>query len=155
MKTRIRIIAGMVSLAILVTAPSILAQSDKLVGVWKIAEAETFGNNPQKIEDPQPGILIFTRNHFSWVDNHGAPLPEIQDKKPTLAYFAAAFDQLTALSGSYEVKGSTIAANIIVSKDPKATSEGDTLYFEYKFEGDLLVLTLKQFDLELKMMRIE
>ena len=151
---RIRVIAGTVSLAVLLAVPSVFAQADKLVGVWKITEAETFGKNPQKIEDPRPGILIFTKNHFSWVDNHGASLPEIQDK-PAIAYFAAAFDQLTALSGSYEVKGNAIEANIIVSKDPKATSKGDTLYFEYKFEGDALVLTLKQFDLKLKMNRLE
>ena len=154
MKTRVRVIACMASLAILMTVPSALAQAGKLVGVWKITEAETFGNNPQKIKDPRPGILIFTRNHFSWVDVHGNPAPELPEN-PTLANFAAAFEQLTAFSGSYEVKGSSITANIIVSKDPGATSEGSTLYFEYKFEGDTLVLTLRQFNLELKMSRLE
>jgi hypothetical protein len=144
----------MVSFAFLSAVPSALAQADKLVGVWRIAEAETLGKNPQKIKNPRPGILIFTRNHFSWVDVHGNPAPDLPEP-PTLAYFAAAFDQLTAYSGSYEVKGSSIIANVIVSKNPNALKDNSTLNFEFKFEGDMLVLTLRQLDLELKMRRLE
>jgi hypothetical protein len=154
MKRSFTVIVCTVSFAFLLSVPSAPAQAGKLVGVWRIAQAETFGKNPQKIQNPRPGILIFTRNHFSWVDVHGDPAPDLP-KPPTLAYFAAAFDQLTAFSGSYEVKGSSIIANVIVSKDPSELNDSNTLNFEYKFEGDMLVLTLRQLNLELKMTRLE
>ena len=106
------------------------------------------------IKNHRPGILIFTKHHFSWVDVHGDPAPELPEEA-TLAYFSAAFNQLTAFSGTYEVKGSSITAPVIVSKDTGAMRDGSVLNFEYKFEGDMLVLTLKAWNLELKMKRVE
>jgi hypothetical protein len=152
----------MFCIAVLVSVPSVLAQADKLIGVWNITEAEIIptpdqNQKPTVIKNPQPGIVIFTKNHFSWVHvprGSNYDLPE----NPTLANFAADFEQLTAFSGTYDVKGSAIEANIIVSKTPNPMGEGNTLYFEYKFEGDNLVLILRQWkgkDLELKMTRLE
>lgn len=146
MKAPLKAASFMVILSMLVFAPSIFAQADKLIGVWKITEARVVPQAgqktaPREIKDPQPGIIIFTRNHFSWVDNHGGPLPELQDKDPDLAYFATAFNQLTAFSGTYDVHGSSILAPIIVSKMPSITSKESSLNFDFKFEGDALVLT--------------
>jgi hypothetical protein len=146
MKAPLKAASFMVILSLLIFAPSISAQANKLIGVWKITEARVVPQSgrktaPREIKDPQPGILIFTRNHFSWVDNHGEPLPDLQDKDPDLAYFATAFNQLNAFSGTYDVNGSSIIAPILVSKMPNITSQVSTLNFDFKFEGDALVLT--------------
>ncbi len=135
-----------VILAVLVFAPLTFAQVKKLIGVWKIMEARVVPlpdqkKAPTEIKDPRPGIIIFTRNHFSWVDNHGKPLPDLQEKDPDLAYFATSFNQLTGFSGTYDVMGSSIIAPILVSKMPAITNKTSTLNFDFRFEGDVLVLT--------------
>jgi hypothetical protein len=145
MKAALKAISYVAILAILALAPAALAQASKLVGVWKITEATAVSQSdqnqkPTEIKNPRPGIIIFTRNHFSWVDNHGEPLPDLQEKNPDLAYFGTAFNQLTAFSGTYDVKGSSIMAPVIVSKMPGITRETSTLDFDFKFEGDTLVL---------------
>jgi hypothetical protein len=117
-----------------------------LIGVWRITEAKIVPPSDQKqkpmeIKNYRPGIIIFTKSHFSWVNNHGAPLPDLQEEDPNVAYFATSFNQLTDFSGTYEVKGSSITAPVIVSKMPNIISEGSSLNFDYKFEGDILVLT--------------
>ena len=146
MKAPIKTASYIIILAMLVTIPSALAQADKLIGVWKITEARVVfpadqNKKSTELKNPRPGIIIFTRNHFSWVDNHGEPLPDLQEKNPDLAYFATSFNQLTAFSGTYDVKGSSIMAPVIVSKMPMITNENSSLYFDFKFEADMLVLT--------------
>lgn len=159
MKTAVKVVACTVFLYILVAVPSAWAQADKVVGVWRITEAKIFAQPDQNqeetiIKDHRPGILIFTRNHFSWVDVHGEPAPDLPED-PTLANFSAAFNQLTAFSGTYRVQGSSIQALVVVSKEPNDMSEGTILDFQYRFEGDMLVLTLKAWNLEFKMTRLE
>ena len=162
MKTSAKVVFCVLCIAVLVSIPSVLAQADKLIGVWRITESRIIpksGRNqkPVVIKNPQPGIFIFTRNHFSWVNVPRDPDSDLPED-PTLAEFAADFEQLTALSGTYNAEGSSIEANIFVSETTNPIGERNALYFNYKFEGDVLVLTLldwKGRDLELKMMRLE
>jgi hypothetical protein len=163
MKALLKAASYMVILAMLIFAPSILAQANKLMGVWKITEARIVppsdqNKKPTEVKDPRPGIIIFTRNHFSWVDNHGKPLPDLQEENPDVAYFATAFNQLNAFSGTYSVKGSSITAPVLVSKIPTITSEGSSLHFDFKFEGDMLILTWhapEQYQVTFKLERLE
>ena len=163
MKTPIRAVACMVFLALLIVAPSTFAQGSKLVGVWKITEARSVppsdqNGQPRELKNYRPGIIIFTKSHFSWVDNHGEPLPDLQEKDPNVAYFATSFDQLTDFSGTYEVKGSSIAAQVLVSKMPSVVREGGALIFTYRFEGEVLVLsweTPKKDTVTFKLERLE
>jgi hypothetical protein len=163
MKAPLKAASYMVILAVLFFAPSTFSQANKLMGVWKITEARVVpppdqNGKPTEIKDPRPGIIIFTRNHFSWVDNHGKPLPDLQEKNPDVAYFATAFNQLTAFSGTYVVKGSSITAPVIVSKMPNITNEGSSLNFDFKLEGDMLVLTWhapEKYQVTFKLERLE
>ncbi len=163
MKAPLKAASYTVILAMLLFAPSTFAQANQLVGVWKVTEARIVPlpdqkKAPTEIKAPRPGIIIFTRNHFSWVDNHGEPLPDLQEKNPDLAYFGTAFNQLTAFSGTYDVKGSSIMAPILVSKMPAITNETSTLNFDFKFEGDMLVLTWhppEKYQVTFKLERLE
>ena len=163
MKTPPKAASYMAVLALLVFALAGFAQANKLMGVWKIVEARVAAppdrkKAPAEIKDPRPGIMIFTRNHFSWVDNHGNPLPDLQGQNPDVAYFATAFNQLNAFSGTYNVKGSSIMAPVLVSKMPAITNENSSLYFDFKFEGDMLVLTWhapQKYQITLKLERLE
>lgn len=69
MKTRVRVIACIVSLAFLVAVPSAMAQADKLIGVWKVTEVKVpavpeRNLKARTITNPQPAIDIFTEKHF-------------------------------------------------------------------------------------------
>ena len=132
---------------------------NELVGVWRITEARTFAQPDEGIEeqvskDHRPGILIFTNNYFSWVDVHGDPVPDLPEE-PTDAQLAAAYNQLTALAGTYEIQGSSITAPIIVSKNPNNMSSGEAFNLEFRFEDEILVFTLEAWNLEFKMKRLE
>ena len=163
MKAPFRNASILVFLTTLLFVPSISAQAGKLIGVWKITEARIVppeGRNQEstEIKNYRPGIIIFTRNHFSWVDSHGQPLPNLQEEDPNVAYFATAFNQLTDFSGSYEAKDSSIMVSVIVSKMPDILSENSSLKFEYEFEGNLLVLkwnTPKNYNVTFKLERLE
>jgi hypothetical protein len=163
MKTVFKVASFIVFLVMPFFIPSTLAQVDKLIGVWKITEARIVppsdqNHKPTEIKNYSPGIIIFTKNHFSWVDNHGEPLPDLQEEDPNVAYFATSFNQLAAFSGTYKVTGSSITAPVIVSKMPNIISEGSSLNFDYKFEGDMLVLTWhtpQKYNVTFKLERLE
>jgi len=163
MKLYVKIVGCTSVLISLLVASSETAVADKnLVGVWKSKETKlTFTTDPNRepvvVKNPRPSIFIFTQKHFSWVEVHGDPAPELE-KDSTPNNYVAIYNQLLAFSGMYDVKGNSIAAHVIVSKNPKDMSKSTTLNFEYKFEGDMLVITLvgrREFDIELKMIRLE
>lgn len=135
-----------------VVEPEEAAVENELIGVWKFTEAEVLGENAQKVTDIRPSILIFTPKYFSWIDVHGEHAPDMPEE-PTDALLAAAYNQLTALAGTYEVEDSSITAPIIVSANPNDMSGGEVLNISYRFEGDILVFNV--WDLELKMARLE
>jgi hypothetical protein len=124
----------------------------EVVGVWRFTAAEVLGENAQTITDIRPSILIFTPKYFSWVDVHGEHAPDLPEE-PTDAQLAAAYKQLTAMAGTYEVEGSSITAPIIVSANPNEMSGNEVYNISYRFEGDILVFNVE--DLELKMTRLE
>ena len=130
------------------------APEHEVVGVWKFIAAEVFGENAETITDIRPSILIFTPKYFSWIDVHGEHAPDLPDE-PTDAQLAAAYNQLTAMAGTYEVEGSSITAPIIVSANPNEMSGNEVYNISYRFEGDILVFTLEAYNLELKMTRLE
>jgi hypothetical protein len=130
------------------------APENELIGVWKFTAAEVFGENAETITDIRPSILIFTPKYFSWIDVHGEHAPDLTEE-PTDAQLAAAYNQLTAMAGTYEVEGSSITAPIIVSANPNEMSGNEVYNISYRFEGDILVFTLEAYNLELKMARLE
>ena len=146
MTSLLKTVSYIVLLAMVLCVPCVSAQDNKLIGVWKITDARTIpasdqNQKPKEIRNYRPEIMIFTKSIFSWVDNHGEALPDLQEENPNVAYFATAFDQLTAVSGSYEVKGSSIEVSVTMSKMPKVIRKGAFLRYQYEFEKDVLVLT--------------
>src|SRR5688500_3174989 len=45
--------------------PRQVVAADSVVGVWKVTEVNTTGANQASITTPQPGLLIFTKAHYS------------------------------------------------------------------------------------------
>lgn len=159
MRTHVMIIACMVSFAFLLAVPSAMAQADKLIGVWKMIEVKYL--NPQQnqvvrtITNPPPGIVIFTKKHFSSVgvtgDKHRPSLPE----NPTDAQLLEAWRPFVGLSGTYEVKGSTLTVKIMVAKNPLPSNEPSTESWNFRFEGDMFITADPKGRWEVKYTRLE
>ena len=145
MKTRIRIIACMVSLAFLVAVPSAMAQADKLIGVWKVTQVKYPADPEQNLDaytdkSPQPRLWIFTKKHYSWMEVRGfEPRPDLPEE-PTDSQIAEAYRRFLANSGTYEVKGSTITGLPIMAKGPNLMNSPRSFSLDFRFEGDSLII---------------
>jgi hypothetical protein len=171
MKTSVKITACIVFLIALVTVSCVSNQvtetesafpENELIGVWEIT-GDTIVYPPDMNQETEvndthlPGIMVFTKKYFSWVDFHGDALPELPEE-PTDAQVAAVYNQLTALAGTYEINGSSITVPIIVSNDPNDLSGGETYNCEYALEGDVLTISWtqeNQVNVTLKLKRLE
>ena len=145
MKTGAKILAGMVSLAILMAVPTALAQPNKLIGVWKITEVK-LPEIPDRdldaitITNPQPSIIIFTEKHYSWIDVSGEESWPDLPKEVFDAQITYLMRSFTANTGTYEIDGSTITFHVIVAIDPKFMDSSGSHPMDYRSDGDVLFL---------------
>jgi hypothetical protein len=176
MKPSVKIIACMVFLIALLTVSCGSPQTtesetagpeNKLIGVWEIIGSTTEFppdmNRETEVSDTHlPGIMIFTKKYFSWVDFHlvdfnDKSLPELPED-PTDAQIAAVYNQLGVMTGTYEIEGSSIERHIIVSKNPNQMGRDAVGWKSYAFEGDILTMTAtfsNQMIYTLKLRRLE
>jgi hypothetical protein len=114
------------------------AAAQSIEGVWKPTEIVQTGAGAYAVSVPQPGMIIFTKSHFSWVWVPGStPSALFKAAVPTTEEKLAAFDSIVASSGTYELNGSTATFRSIVSKSPNAVSIDE----QFLIEGDTLTLT--------------
>jgi hypothetical protein len=118
-----------------------------LEGVWKVTEIVITGAGAYAVTAPQPGVFIFTKSHFSWMWVPGTqPRALFKAQVPTTEEKLAAFDSLSASSGTYELNGSTATFRPIVAKGPNNLF----IHEQFLIEGDTLTLTWKSTDLHLR-----
>jgi len=142
-KTTRIIIICMAALAVVMIVQSATAQG-KIEGVWKATEASMSGPNGFKNTNLQPNLFIFTKKHFSTVAVTGdKPRPVQPLEKATDAQKAAAWEGFEAWAGTYEVKGTTLTTHDAIAKDPADMQPGCFGSFDFKFEGNTLILILK------------
>jgi len=142
-KTSFKVIACMAALAVLLTVQSASAQG-KLQGAWKITEIVFTGPNALTFKITQPSQMIFTQKHFSVMMIKGdESRPDLPQEDPTYAQMVAVWTPFAAAGGTYEVKGTTFTAKTSVAKDPSRMAPGNFLTFDFKVEGNTLVVTPK------------
>lgn len=133
-------------LAIAVLAATAQAQfkATPLTGTWTVTEIKTTGPNAKMLSHPQPGLLIFTGNHYSlMIIESDQPRPEVQNpqvKKPTADELLATWEPFTAASGTYEVSGNTLTMRPSVAKNPQVMAPGNVLLNTFKIEKNTLTL---------------
>jgi hypothetical protein len=133
-------------LFVLFASCSAFAQTKSPVeGVWKITEWVLPGRDPADegatITNPETGVVIFTRGHYSQLVVRGeqpraAVAPAKDPQNLTDAEKFARYEHwrpVTANSGTYEVKGSTLVIRVLVAKNVDVSARGAELTF--RFDG--------------------
>ena len=135
----------MTLLAMVVAATTLSGQSapgNPLVGAWKV-------------EGAQPGLYIFTRQHYSFARIQGAPLPDYpSNDKATDSDKVAVFNTMYLNTGTYTVTGNTLATKAMVAKSKFAIGGAGNQY-EFTIAGNSLTLTQKPTGAMLKFTRLE
>jgi hypothetical protein len=151
-------LAAVAALASLVLTTAVHAQSTAaphpLVGAWRVAEIAEANRPP--VTAPQPGLYIFTREHYSFMRINGAqPLPAYpSNDKATDAEKVAVFNALFLQSGTYTLKDNVLATKALVAKSAYVMAAAGN-QFDIAITGDTLVLTQKPNGSTLKLVRVE
>lgn len=146
-------VLGLVALVATVYGQS-SATGSPLVGAWRVTEISA-GNTPA-ITNPQPGLYIFTRQHYSFVRINGTkPLPDYpSNDKATDANKVAVFDALYMNTGTYTVSGNKLATKAMVAKSKFAIG-GNGNQYDFSLNGNSLVLTQQPQGAVIKLTRLE
>jgi hypothetical protein len=143
--------AALVAFALSTTFIARGATPPSLEGVWKVVEESFEGPNTSNTEHLQPGVLIFTKSHYSFIRVVGSKPRELfQTLIPTSDEKIRAFDSFTASSGTYELNGTVVIMRPIVAKHPNFMAGGWEKY-EIRLEGDDLWLMAKSADIMMKL----
>jgi hypothetical protein len=129
---------------------TLLAQGSSrrtLEGVWQVTEIVITGAGAYAAPAPQPGLIIFTKKHYSWMWVPGTrPRALFKAQIPTNEEKLAAFDSLVASSGTYELHGSTATFRPIVNRGPNMVSIDE----QVEIDGDTLTLTWQSSDTHMR-----
>jgi hypothetical protein len=130
---------AVVAFSLLVAAVPLQAQA--LQGVWKLVETvESSGPDAGRHTQVQPGLLTFTGRHYSLLYVRIYTPRTILAATPTDADKARAFDEITAQTGTYSVKDTTLSYTPIVAKNP-TTMTGRSFSSTVRVRGDSLWLS--------------
>jgi len=128
--------------------------SNPLVGAWSVTQIAD-GNGPP-ITNPQPGLYVFARQHYSFARINGTkPLPPYpSNDKATDADKVAVFNALYLNTGTYTVTGNTLATKAMVAKSAFAIGGAGNQY-EFAISGNTLTLTQKPAGAVIRLTRLE
>jgi hypothetical protein len=152
-----RRLIGITLLGLFAVAMTVYGQSPAarkpLVGAWRVTEIDDANRPP--ITNPQPGLYIFTEQHYSFARINGTgPLPDYpSNDKATDADKVAVFNALYLNTGTY-----TVTANMLTTKAMVAKSAfviGASNQYEFAVNGKALVLTQKPSGAVIKLVRVE
>ena len=131
-------------LVVLLFSFPIAAQSNKLVGAWKLVEVKITGDKPETITSFQPNLHIYTKKYYSTLvvtAKEPRPVPEDPAKLSAEDLLKIYVKDFVANSGTYEVKGDRITIRPIVAKGPGFMQPGNFVTSAFKIEGNFLTMT--------------
>lgn len=152
-----RRLIGVILLGLFAVAVTVEGQSpatrNPLVGAWRVAEIDDANRPP--IANPQPGLYIFTEQHYSFVRINGTgPLPDYpSNDKASDADKVTVFNVLYINSGTYTVNANMLTTKAMVAKS--AFVIGSSNQYQFAVNGNALVLTQKSSGAVTKLVRVE
>jgi hypothetical protein len=151
MRSRIIAVVGMLAVSASIFA---YAQPNPSVqGVWRVSEATA--PDGTAIKNPQPGLYVFTKRHYSIVLVRGTsertePPAAADPAKLTDAEKIARYEawrSFVANAGTYEVSGGTLNMTPIVAKNPALMGPSATRpATSFTLTGKTLTITQKSAD---------
>jgi Lipocalin-like domain len=133
------------AIALLAASASAQFKATPLTGTWSVTEIKTTGPNARTISHPQPGLLIFTGNHYSLMiiesDQPRAEVQSPQVKQPTADQLLATWGPFTAASGTYEISDNTLTTRPSVAKNPQVMAPGSVQINTFRIDKNILTLT--------------
>ena len=150
------LVIAVIGVAVLVE--SVFGQSsatgNPLVGAWRVTEIAD-ANGPANT-NPQPGLYVFAKQHYSFVRINGTrPLPDYpSNDKATDADKVAVFNALYMNTGTYTVTGNKLATKAMVAKSKFAIG-GNGNQYDFTLTGNNLVLTQRPAGAVIKLVRLE
>ena len=143
-------IALVVAVLVVTASPSSRAQTPpSLQGAWRVTEVVVTGPNAETNKSPQPGLFLFTKQHYSIITVNGpvarkdfgaAKDPGKLTDAEKLARYEA-WDKFSANAGTYQVSGDTLTTHPIVAKNPAVM--GPAITRQFKIDGNTLTLIRK------------
>ena len=152
-----RRLIGITLLGLFAVAVTVYGQSpatrNPLVGAWRVTEIDDANRPP--ITNPQPGLYIFTEQHYSFARINGTgPLPDYpSNDKATDADKVGVFNALYLNTGTYAVTANMLTTKAMVAKS--AFVIGASNQYEFAVHGKALVLTQKPSGAVIKLVRVE
>lgn len=152
MRTTI-IVVALVAAAAIGASVSGQQPGSPLMGAWRVAEVSDANGT---ITNPQPGLYIFTRQHYSFTRIQGTrPLPEYpSNDKATDADKVAVFNALYMNTGTYTVSGNRLHTVATVAKSKFAVGGAGNQY-DFAITGSTLTLTQRPSGAVIKLTRLE
>ena len=121
-------------------------------GAWRTISVVTTGANPSTNTKVPASVVIYTKKHYSIVEMNNPrqlppPAPPKVAGKLTNAEKVAQYEDwlaVTANSGTYEIKGTTLIRRPLVSKasPPQGAKTYEDAVRELKFEGNNTMLQI-------------
>jgi len=145
-----RILNGLTLLVLCTTVVSAQSSTKKgIEGAWKVTEIVVTGADASNVPNPQPGLMIFTRKHYSvmWIPGN-QPRSLFKGEGPTNEEKIEAYDSFVANSGTYELAGATLTLHPMVARSPNFMA-GGVSKLQLRIEGTTLWLTQKNSDLSI------
>ena|SRR5437588_689642 len=128
-----------VALFVLVVGASSPGLGQSLRGTWKPVEivVDSGPDRGRHTTDVQPGLLIFTRGHYSMTFVQGFKARAVPSDSATDEQLGLSFLPFTANAGTYQRKDSTVVFSPSVAKHP-AVMAGRPLTMVVRVRGDTL-----------------
>jgi len=124
---------------VLIVRASAAALGQSIEGVWKpvVITIDSGASRGRHTTDVQPGLMIFTKRHYSMLFVQGfAPRPQLSDNA-TDQELGRVYAPFTANAGTYQRNDSTITFTPTVAKVPSVMS-GQGFIFPVRARGDTL-----------------
>lgn len=131
-------------LVVAATALPVAQTAPSLQGAWRVTEIVVTGANAATNTSPQPGLYVFTGQHYSIITvntartdfGNAADAAKLTDAEKMARY--EAWNAFTANAGTYQISGSTLTTRPMVAKNPGVMGTSATR--EFKIDGRTLTL---------------
>lgn len=133
-----------VGIAVLLAASGLEGQQDAqgLEGAWRVTEVVTTGPLGRILGSPQPGLLLFTGDYYSYtLVTSDEPRPIPPRAVATVEDMLDVWSPFTANAGTFEVSGNSMTRRPVVAKSPDAMVPRAFNEYTFRLSADTLWVT--------------